>query len=265
MPLADVNGTVLSYFLEGPENGEVVMFSNSLASDRGIWKFQAPVLMEAGYRVLRYDSRGHGQSSAPAGPYSMEMLTLDAVGLLDLLSLEKVHFCGISLGGMIGQMMGAFHGERLFSLILCDTTPYTAFPEVWDERIETIRKRGTAAVVDATIDRWFTKAGQERLPDEVSAIRRMILNMSEEGYCGCCAAIRTLDLRQAIRDISARTLVIVGEQDEGTPVSEAEYIHGQIASSKLRIVPDAAHLVNVEQAQRFNATVLEFLKALKPL
>ncbi len=265
MPLAEINGTVLSYSLEGPENGEVVIFSNSLASDRGIWKFQAPVLMEAGYRVLCYDSRGHGQSASPAGPYSMEMLTLDAVGLMDFLGLKKVHFCGISLGGMIAQMMGAFHGERLLSLILCDTTSHTASPEVWDERIETIRKFGTAAVVDATIDRWFTKAGQARLPGEVNEVRRMILNMSVEGYCGCCSAICSLDLRTAITGISARTLVIVGEQDEGTHVSEAEYIHGRIASSKLRIIPDAAHLVNVEQAGRFNAMVLEFLKALEPL
>ncbi|SEM69459.1 3-oxoadipate enol-lactonase [Syntrophus gentianae] len=265
MPLADVNGTVLSYSLEGPENGAVVMFSNSLASDRGIWKFQAPVLTGAGYRVLRYDSRGHGQSVSPAGPYSMEMLSLDALGLMDFLGLDKVHFCGISLGGMIAQMMGAFHGEHLLSLILCDTTSYTASPEIWDERIETIRKLGTAAVVDATIDRWFTKAGQARLPDEVNEVRRMILNMSVEGYCGCCSAIRTLNLRQAIGNISARTLVIVGEQDVGTPVSEAEYIHGRIAFSKLRIIPDAAHLVNVEQAGRFNATILEFLKALEPL
>jgi len=260
MPQAKINGTLINYSVEGPENGAVVMFSNSLASDRRVWKFQAPVLTEAGYRVLRYDSRGHGQSASPPGPYSMEMLTLDAVGLLDFLGLEKVHFCGISLGGMIAQSMGAFHGDRLLSLILCDTTPYTASPEVWDERIATIRKSGMAAVVDATIDRWFTKAGQERLPKEVDEIRGMILNMSEEGYCGCCSAIRTLDLRQAIRDISARTLVIVGQQDQGTPVSEAEFIQERIASSELRVIPDAAHFVNVEQAELFNAAILKFLK-----
>jgi len=260
MPQANVNGTSIYYSMEGPEHGEVVMFSNSLASNRRMWKFQVPVLTEAGYRVLRYDSRGHGESASPPGPYTMEMLTLDAVGLLDFLGLEKVHFCGISLGGMIAQMMGAFHGDRLLSLILSDTTPYTASPEIWEERISTIRKRGMAAVVDATIDRWFTKAGQERLPEEVAEIRRMIQNMSEEGYCGCCAAIRPLDLRQAIGGISARTLVIVGEQDQGTPVSEAEFIQQRIASSLLKVIPDAAHFVNVEQSERFNAALLEFLK-----
>src|SRR5690606_2033751 len=120
----------------------------------------------AGYRLLRYDNRGHGQSASPPGPYSMEMLALDAVGLLDALGLEKVHFCGLSLGGMTGQMMGAFHGERLLSLILSDPTSCTASPEVWDERIQMVRKDGMAAVADATIDRWFTRAGQERLPEE---------------------------------------------------------------------------------------------------
>jgi len=264
MPLANVNETLLHYSVEGPENGKVVMLANSLASDRTMWKFQAPVLTEAGYRVLRYDSRGHGQSASPPGPYSIEMLTLDALGLIDFLGLEKVHFCGISLGGMIGQLLGAFHGDCLHSLILCDTSSYTPSPEIWDERIQVVRKCGTSAVVDATIDRWFTKRGQERLQKEVEEIRRIILNTSSEGYCGCCAAIRNLDLRKAIGDISARTLIVVGEQDQGTPVSEAKSIKARIASSKLRIIPDAAHFVNVEQAGIFNDTILEFLDSSDP-
>lgn len=261
MSLAKINGTLLSYSLDGPNKGAVVMLSNSLASDRRVWKFQAPALMEAGYRVLRYDSRGHGQSAVPPGPYSMEMLTLDAMGLMDFLGLEKVHFCGISLGGMIGQRLGAFHGERLLSLILCDTTSYTPVPELWNERIQAVRAEGMAAVANATIDRWFTKAGQERMPAEVEEIRRMILEASVEGYCGCCAAIRTLDLRQAIGGISLRTLILFGAQDQGTPVSEGEFIHKRVPSSELKIIPEAAHFINVEQAALFNACVLEFLKS----
>jgi 3-oxoadipate enol-lactonase len=259
MPLANVNGSLLYYSVEGPGNGEAVMLSNSLASDLTIWKFQAPALIEAGYRVLRFDSRGHGQSESPPGPYSIEMLALDALGLIDFLGLEKIHFCGISLGGMIGQKLGSCYGNRLYSLILCDTTSYTASPEIWDERIQIVRKNGLTAVVDATIDRWFTKAGQERLPEEVEAIRRIILNTPVEGYLGCCSAIRSLDLRDAIHSISNRTLILVGEQDQGTPVSEAEFLHQRIASSEMRIIPDAAHLVNVEQAAVFNEILLEFL------
>jgi 3-oxoadipate enol-lactonase len=263
MPLANVNGTTLKYQFDGPENGEVVMFSNSLAADLTIWKFQVPILTEAGYRVLRYDGRGHGQSVTPLGPYSIEMLTLDALKLMDFLGLEKVHFCGLSLGGMIGQMLGALYGNRLYSLILCDTTSHMPFPVIWNERIEIVRKSGMAVLLDATIDRWFTKHGQERMQKELEEIRRMVLNTSIEGYCGCCAAIRDLDLREALSDISPRTLIIVGEQDQGTPVSASEFIQERISLSMLRIIPDAAHFVNMEQASIFNTTVLEFLSNAK--
>ena len=259
MPLANVNGTMLKYQFDGPVSGEVVMFSNSLASDLTIWKFQVPILIEAGYRVLLYDGRGHGQSTAPTGPYSIEMLTLEALKLIDFLGLEKVHFCGLSLGGMIGQMLGACYGNRLYSLILCDTTSHMPFPVIWNERIEIVRKSGMAVLLDATIDRWFTKPGQERLQKELEEIRSMILNTQIEGYCGCCAAIRDLDQREALSDISTRTLIIVGEQDQGTPVSAAEFIKERIASSILRIIPDAAHFVNMEQADMFNSNILEFL------
>jgi len=259
MPQANVNGTILEYQVHGPGNGAVVMLSNSLGSDQAMWKFQVPSLVEAGYRVLCYDGRGHGRSSSTSGPYSIEMLALDALRLMDYLGFEKVNFCGISLGGMIGQMLGARHGDRLFSLILCDTTAYMPFPEMFDERIETVRKSGMAALVDATIDRWFTKAGQERLQREIEDVRRMILNTSVEGYCGCCSSIRNMDLRDAVSGISARTLIIVGEQDQATPVSSAEFINKRIASSELKIIPDAGHFVNMEQADIFNAAILEFL------
>ncbi len=259
MPRAQINGTMLNYRLDGPEGGETVMFSNSLAADLDMWKFQVPPLTDAGYRVLRYDGRGHGQSASSPGPYSMEMLAADAVGLIDFLGLDKVHFCGISLGGMVGQRLGAYHGDRLSSLILCATASCIPFPEIWDERIEAARRGGMAALVDATLDRWFTPDGRRRLQREIGEIRTAILNTSVEGYCGCCRAIRGMDLREAIRNISVRTLIVVGEQDQGTPVSEAEFIGGRIASSVLTVIPGTAHLVNVEQADRFNAAVLEFL------
>lgn len=259
MPQAIVNGTSLHYHIQGRGDGEVVMLSNSLASDQRIWKFQVPVLTEAGFKVLCYDSRGHGQSSAPSGPYSLEMLSMDALELLNFLGLEQVHFCGISLGGMVGQMLGAYHGERLASLILCDTSACTAFRKIWDGRIKAVRKYGMAAIVDSTIDRWFTKPGQKRLKKEVSEIRNMILNTPVEGYCGCCSAIRNLDLRTAIGNISTRTLIICGLLDMGTPVSMAESIKKRVATSELKIIPEAAHFVNMEQADIFNTTILEFL------
>lgn len=260
MPLADVNGTTLHYRFDGYENGPAVMLSNSLASDLTMWEPQIPALVEAGCRVLRYDSRGHGQSAVTEGPYSIELLADDAVGLMDGLGLERVHFCGLSMGGMVGQMLGTRHGDRLISLALCATSAYMAAREIWDERIEMVRKGGMAAVVDASIDRWFTKAGQERLASEVEKVRRMILNTPVDGFSACCAAIRDMDQRESIHAISTRTMVLVGEHDPGTPVSAAEFIHERIASSELRIIPDAAHFVNVEQSRGFNDALLEFIE-----
>jgi len=260
MPLADVNGTTLHYRFDGPEHRPVVMLSNSLASDLSTWNLQIQPLAEAGYRVLRYDSRGHGQSVVPPGPYTMEMLTADAVGLMDSLGLEKVHFCGLSMGGMVGQELGTRYGERLISLMLCDTSAYIGPPEIWDERIAAVREKGMAAVADATIERWFTGPGRERLPDEVQKVHQAILSTPPDGFCACSIAIRDMDLRESIRTVSVRTLVVVGEQDPGTPVSASELIHERIANSALQIIPDAAHFVQVEQAGLFNDTLLAFLE-----
>jgi 3-oxoadipate enol-lactonase len=260
MPQAQVNGTTLNYRLDGPERGPVVMLSNSLASNLSMWDPQIPALVGAGYRVLRYDSRGHGQSAAPAGSYTMEMLTADAVGLLDALGVEQMHFCGLSKGGMVGQMLGTHHAGRLISLALCDTAAQLPPPEMWDKRMEAAREKGMAGLVDAFIDRWFTKPGQGRLQAEVDKVRRMILGTPVEGFCGCCGAIREMDQRESIRAISTRTLVLVGEQDPGTPVSAAELIHQRIAGSQLRVIQDAAHFVNVEQASVFNDALLAFLR-----
>ena len=259
MPLVFVDGTTLNYRFDGPEHGPVVMLSNSLASDLTMWDSQIPGLARAGYRTLRYDSRGHGRSGVPAGPYSIEMLADDAVRLINALGLEKVHFCGLSMGGMIGQILGSRHSERLLSLTLCSTAAHLPPREIWDERIEAVSEKGMDAVVDATIDRWFTKAGQERLEAEIRKIRYMILSAPLDGFCACCEALRDMDLRDPIRAIPTRTLIMVGEYDQGTPVSAARFIHEQIAGSELRIIPDAAHFANVEQADVFNEALLEFI------
>ena len=259
MPFAEVNGTTLHYRLDGPEQGPVMMLSNALASDLTMWEFQVPALVEAGFRVLRYDSRGHGHSAVPEGPYSIEMLTDDAVGLMDGLGLEKVHFCGLSKGGMIGQMLGSQYGDRLISLTLSSTAAYMAPKEIWDERIETVRKDGMAVVVDATLDRWFTKAGQIHLASSVEKVRHIILNTPVEGFCACCAAIRDMDQRETIGAVFTPTLVMVGEYDSGTPVSAAEYIHQGITSSSLTIISNAAHFVHMEQSSMFNHALLEFI------
>jgi 3-oxoadipate enol-lactonase len=236
------------------------MFSNSLASDLTMWDLQIPELVEAGYRALRYDSRGHGQSAVPEGPYSIELLMDDAVGLMDALGFDKIHFCGLSMGGMVAQMLATRYANRLISLTLSSTSAFIGPRKIWDERIEAVRENGMSAVADATINRWFTKPGQERLRAEVEKVRQMILDTPADGFCACCTAIRDMDQRESIRAISTRTLVVVGEHDLGTPVAASELIHDRINASKLRIIPDAAHFVNVEQTNVFNTALLEFLE-----
>ncbi len=259
MPMIDVNQTQLYYELEGPDQAPVVMLSNSLASNLHMWDEQVPSLVEAGFRVLRYDSRGHGQSAVPNGPYSMDMLALDAVGLLDALGLDKVFFCGLSKGGMVGQKLGVDHPERISALVLCSTSAHMGPPQTWDERIRAVQENGMQAVVDATINRWFTSAGQQRLPERVETVRRMVFHTPVQGFCASCEAIRDMDQREAIASITLPTLVMVGEHDQGTTVSHAEFIHRQIASSKLRIIPDATHMINMEQKNKFTGFLLDFL------
>ena len=161
---------------------------------------------------------------------------------------------------MIGQMLGTQYGDRLISLTLSSTAAYMAPKEIWDERIETVQKGGMAVIADATIDRWFTKAGQKHLASSVEKIRRVILNTPVQGFCASCAAIRDMDQRESIRTVSAQTLVMVGEHDSGTPVSAAEYIHQGITSSSLTIISNAAHFVQMEQSSKFNHALLEFIQ-----
>lgn len=260
MPRIQANDTQLHYQWDGPENGPVVMMAHSLGADLTMWAPQVAPLVAAGFRVLRYDHRGHGQSAVPQGPYTMEQLGADAVALMDALELGQVHFVGLSMGGMVGQMLGATYGKRLRSLALCSTASFMPPKELWDERIQAVGDQGLAAVADGTIDRWFTPPGQQRLPAEVARIRAVILKTSPKGFCACCAAIRDMDLRPLLGAITTPTLIVVGEHDQGTPVSAARAIHEAVPASRLVITAGAAHLQNIEQAGAFNGTLLAFLK-----
>ena len=261
MPTANVNDTALRYRFDGPDEAPVILISNSLASNLSMWDHQIDTLLRLGFRVLRYDSRGHGQSGVTPGPYSIEMLTADAVGLLDALDIERASFMGCSKGGMVGQMAGTKHGDRFDRLVLCSTSAYMGGADVWTARIEAVTNGGMAAVVDGTIDRWFTKPGQERIPTDVARVREMILATPPEGFMACAHAIAAMDQRESIRAIDRPTLVVVGEHDPGTPPDVAELIHERIAGSKLVVLEDSAHFCNVEQAGPFNAALEEFLGA----
>lgn len=250
----------INYELSGRDGAPVVMLSHSLASSMLMWSPQLEAL-EPHFRVLRYDMRGHGGSDAPEGPYTLEMLAEDAVGLLDALGTDAVHFVGLSIGGMIGQALALNHASRLNSLVLCDTSaimPDEAKP-ILQQRIAAARQNGMAEQVDGTLERWFTPEYLKANPPEVEMIRQQIQSTSLAGYIGCSEALRGLNYLERLPEITLSTLVVVGEEDPGTPVAAAEAIHERIAGSKLVILPSARHLCNIEQTEAFNRALLDFL------
>jgi 3-oxoadipate enol-lactonase len=257
MPFAQGQGARIHYEIEGPEDGPVLLLSNSLGTDLGMWSPQIPSLA-ARYRVLRYDSRGHGRSEAPEGPYTIDMLGQDAVAVLDAAGVERALFCGLSKGGMVGQWLGVNAPDRVGRLVLANTAAFIGAPEVWNQRIETVRAQGMAAIVPGVIDRWFTKPFQERAPDSVARIRDMLLATDPEGYAACCAAVRDMDQRQTIGAIRVPTLVIAGRHDLATSPEQGRLIADTIPGARF-LELDAAHLSNIEAEAAFTRALLEFL------
>lgn len=258
MAHATINGIQLHYHLSGKADGPPLLLSNSLASTLNMWDPQMAAF-EKLFHVIRYDSRGHGKSEAPAGAYTIETLTADAVALLDHLGIDKTHFCGLSKGGMVGQRLATLHPERVDRLVLCDTAAYMGPATLWEGRIEAAQTKGMAGIVDATVERWFTAPFRAKAPEAIEPVRTMILNTPVAGFVGCCRAIQAMDQRETIRSITAPTLVIVGADDPGTTPDQAREIQSRIAGAKLVILPEAAHLSNIEQPALFDAAVLEHL------
>jgi 3-oxoadipate enol-lactonase len=251
----------IQYELTGKKGAGTVVLSHSLGSSLLMWNPQMDALTPS-FQVLRYDIRGHGASDAPSGPYTLELLAEDVIGLLDALGMDRIHFVGLSMGGMIGQCLALTHPQRLKSLTLCDTAsvvPAEAQP-VWQERLDKAARKGMEALVEETLERWFTPAFLRQNPPMVKLIREQILATPVAGYIACAEAIRRLDYLARISQIKTPTLIMVGEEDPGMPVASAEAMHKRIATSKLVVLPSARHLSNVEQAKTFNAAVLEFLK-----
>ncbi len=261
----DIN---VHYVIEGPDDAPVVTFSHALGADLGVWQAQAEACSER-YRVLRYDTRGHGDTDAPTGPYSLEQLAGDVVALLETLGIAKTYFVGLSMGGMIGQVLALEHPQLVRGLILCDTASgrgeldQATWDTNWKMRIESVLSDGLGPQLDATIERWLSPQWAADHPEVVAGIRRTIEKTPVAGYVGCCHAISKLDLTERLSEISCPTLVIVGEDDQGTPVSAARVIHERIAGSRLCIVPAARHLANVECADLVNREILSFLDAVE--
>jgi 3-oxoadipate enol-lactonase len=252
------NGIHMNCMVEGPPSAPIITLSHSLATDLGMWEPQMEVL-KARYRVLRYDTRGHGGSDAPEEPYSLDQLADDVHDLLQAFEIEQTHFMGLSMGGMIAQAFALKHPGMLRSLILCDTMsqlPHDAGP-VWGERIRVAETQGMEPHVEPTIERWFTKPF--RTSPAADRVRAMIRATPPRGYVGCSRAIMGLNMTERLPAIRLPTLIIVGEQDPGTPVPASQAIHEKIKGSKLVILKSAAHLSNIEQSEAFNEAVISFL------
>jgi 3-oxoadipate enol-lactonase len=259
----NANGIGVNYTLDGPAAAPVVTLSHSLATDLSMWDPQLKALT-ARYRVLRYDTRGHGGTDAPAGAYTLEQLADDARALLRALGVQRTHWIGLSMGGMIGQTLALAAPELFLSLSLCDTSsriPAEAKP-LWQERIKTAETQGMEPLVEPTLGRWFTAPFREQRKDVVDLVRAMIRATPPRGYAGCCHAISALDLTDRLSAIKVPTLIVVGEDDQGTPVAASRAIQAQIGGSQLEILKSAAHLSNMEQPEAFTRAVTSFLSRL---
>lgn len=257
MPVIQSGGSPINVVLDGDERAPVLILSNSLGTDHGMWEPQVAAFARH-FRLVRYDRRGHGGSGVPAPPYLMQQLGRDVLAIMDGLNIGKASWCGLSIGGMVGQWLGANAPERFERLVLCNTACFYPDKDAWTARIAAVEKGGLAAVADSVTSRWFTPGFVAREPAQVARLRKMVEDTPLDGYLGCCHAIRDMDHRELLRKISAPTLIIAGRHDVATPVATAELIRDNIPGSRLTVL-DAAHISNVEQADRFTTEVLAFL------
>jgi 3-oxoadipate enol-lactonase len=252
-------GVRLFHRFDGPAGAPVLLLSNSLGTALEMWDPQMPAFAER-FRVLRYDMRGHGRSAVPPGPYSIDDLGRDVLALLDANCIDRVSFCGLSMGGMTGMWLGCHAPERLERLVLCNTSAQLGSPDQWNTRIAIVQNEGMKGVAEGVIGRWFTPEFREREPQAVERVRRMLLETPPVGYAACCAAIRDQDQREAICAVRVPTLVVAGARDPATPPEHSRIIGSKIPGARV-VELDAAHLSNIEAPDRFTASVLEFLAA----
>lgn len=258
MEFAPVPGARIAYRIDGDDRAPVVMLSNSLMSTHAMWDRQMPALLER-YRVLRYDTRGHGASETSPGPYSIDLLADDAASLIAATGVGPVHFVGLSMGGMIGQQLAIRHPQLVRSLALCDTASEMPPRSMWEERFAVARAEGIEGLVESTIKRWFVASFIESDPQAVAAVRAFILQTRPEGYIACASAVRDMSQTHLLRRITAPTIIIVGRDDPACTLAASEVLHREIAHSTMHVIDNAAHLSNIEKPQEFNEILLEFL------
>jgi 3-oxoadipate enol-lactonase/4-carboxymuconolactone decarboxylase len=260
MPFIAANSVRLFYRLEGNPELPAIVLSHSIGTDLGMWELQVADLLPH-FQVLRYDTRGHGASDAPAGEYSVEQLGHDALGLLDALKLRKVFFCGLSMGGAVGQWLALHASGRLHALVLANTSPRFGTPQAWNDRIAAVKKSGMVAIVDMALQRFFSAEPLAQKNPHVENARSVLLGTDPVGYTGCCAALRDFDSRDDVARIEIPTLVITGDKDVSTPWTGNGSILAEKISGSSVVRLSAAHLSNVEQPRSFTAALHEFLQS----
>lgn len=258
----DIGDFSVNVEISGKEDGPVVMMAHSLGCNRRMWDPQMPIL-EPHYRVVRLDMRGHGDSDAPDGPYTLDQLADDVIAVMDHLKINRAHWVGLSIGGMIGQSLLLRYPARFISATLCDTMP--VMPEenspAWAERIQKVKQDGLGSIADATMERWFTQAYLAGGHPGADSVRQQIAVTTDKGYLACCNAIMGLNYIDRLPEITTPVLLMVGAEDFATPVSASETMHERIPDSELVIIDDASHISNVEQAEVFNSHLQPFLQA----
>jgi 3-oxoadipate enol-lactonase len=259
MPFLETNGARMYYELSGSASAPVVVFSNSLGTNLTMWTPQMEALREW-FRILRYDTRGHGQSAVTPGPYKISQLADDVLGLLDGLGIDKVSLCGLSMGGMIGMTLALRVPERIGKVVLCCTAPKLGSAETWNARITAVRKGGMEAVTDAVLERWYTPPFRAAAPQQIQWTKQMLLTTPPNGYLANCEAIRDEDMREAIAGIRIPTLILMGKSDPVIPLADGRFMAERIRGSKYVELP-AAHLANIEASDLFTKELATFLES----
>ena len=260
---ADVNGISINYEVSGTEGKPWITFAHALCNNLTLWDDQAALLADD-FHILRYDNRGLGASSAPAGPYGFPMIIADAVALMDHVGIDKTHWCGLSIGGMMGYGMAQQHGDRLLSLIACDSRPdappdYQAY---FQHRIDVAAEQGMEGLVEPTIERWFTPESVAANIPILDKVRAMIRGTDQTGHAGCCEALKTLAFGAKLGDITVPTLIIGGANDKGAPPEALADAAKAIPGAKHVIIPAAGHISNLENPADFNVALKDFLGGL---
>jgi 3-oxoadipate enol-lactonase len=261
MTSVPVSGARLFSKVDGQDRSAPwLVLSNSLAADHTMWDPQIPLLTTR-YRLLRYDTRGHGASDAPHGPYSFDMLVDDAVRILDHYGIEKAAFMGLSLGGMTGLGLAIHHADRLDKLVCCDARADAPEPFVksWDDRIAVIDQQGMRGILGGTIERWLVPSFRATHPDTVARVERMILATSVAGYRGCAEALKRLDYLNDLPHVDVPTLFVVGAEDGAAPPEIMRRMAEAVPGAKLVTIPHAAHLPNLDNSAVFHEAIAGFL------